>query len=772
MSDGFYRGGSYTLRKKNKTQKTQKPMKNSKSTAFSKSWLCFFIVILCVLCPTILVSRLVVLQFIDNDMYQQKAVTQQLRQTEITPNRGTIYDTNMKTLAQSVTVWTIVLNPKSVKDEQQRVLLADELSVILDIDRDVVYEKAGKTNRYYEVLKSKVDHDLYNQVEQFITDNKLTCIYAVQDSERKYPYGSLASSILGFTGTDNYGLSGLEAYYDDELQGTSGWVVQAKSATGQDLPDGYETTYDAVDGANLVLTIDEVIQHYLEKHLDLAASENSVTNRAAGIVMDVNTGAVLAMATTNDFDPNSPLEITDKSVLNKLEKMTDEEEYNKYRTEQLQESWRNKAVSDTYEPGSVFKAFTAAMALEEGVVKQTDMFTCTGAYRPVANHDPNIRCHKHSGHGTVSFRKGLQESCNPVFMQVGARIGAENFYEYFGAFGFRESTGIDLPGEAESVYHSLKTLQNPVSLATDSFGQTFRVTPLQIITAMSSIANGGKLVEPYVVAQKIDNDGNIIESHETVVKRQVISAQTSAELCEMLKSVVDEGAAKNAKLAGYRIAGKTGTSEKRDVYDEQGNQINDLRIASFCGFAPADDPQIAVLIILDEPHASNIYGGTIAAPVAKSVFEDVLPYLGVEPSYTDKELENLDISTPDVTGKDVTQAENTIKASGLKVKIMGNGTQVLGQSPMVGESVMQGGTVVLYTDEMSAQQTVAVPNLIGMSPSEVNNALVNAGLNMTVSGSGLGEGSAVCHRQSIEPNVQVEYGTIIKVDFRYNVVDG
>ncbi len=739
---------------------------NSKKTI---NKMIFVMVIMIIVAPAILIISLIRIQFIDNEMYQQKAINQQLRQTVITPQRGTIYDRNMKPLAQSANVWTIVLNPNSVEGEEERNLIADKLSVILDVDRESIYEKAGK-NRYYEVLKRKVDHDTYSQVEQFKVDYNITSVYSVEDTKRYYPYEDFASSVLGFTGTDNYGLYGLEAYYDSTLQGVPGWVVQAKSATGQDMPYGYETTYEAQNGTNLVLTIDEVIQHYLEKYLEIAAIENNVTNRAAGVIMDVNTGEILAMATKSDFNPNSPFEITDQNVLNSLSSITDEEEYSKAKNEALQESWRNKVVSDTYEPGSVFKAVTASMALEEKVVTQSDMFTCTGSYRPVNNINP-IKCHKAGGHGTITFRQGLQQSCNPCFMQVGARIGPENFYEYFGAFGFREHTGIDLPGEADSVYHSLETLQNPVSLAVDSFGQTFRVTPLQMITAISAIANGGNLLEPHIVRQMIDDEGNIVSSTETKVKRQVISESTSAEVSEMMQSVVTEGAATNAYIAGYRVAGKTGTSEKRDVYDENGNQIQDLRIASFCGFAPADDPQIAILIILDEPHASNIYGGTIAAPVAKSILEEVLPYLGIEPVYTAEEISSMDISTPNVLNEQVTTAENAIKEKGLKVKIMGSGTTVVKQVPVQGESIPQNGTVVLYTDEASSSQTTTVPNIVGLSVSDANAALINAGLNIRLSGTGFENSGSVCFRQDIQEGQQVEYGTIIKAEFRVDVAD-
>ncbi|MBR6407102.1 MAG: PASTA domain-containing protein [Clostridia bacterium] len=726
---------------------------------------------LVIVAPVILIISLANIQFVKNADYQQRAITQQLRETVVTPNRGTIYDTNMKPLASSASVWTIVLNPKAVKDEEQRNLVSDGMAEILDIDRDTVYEKAGK-NRYYEVLKKKVDHDTYEAVTQFITENKLSCLYSIDDSKRYYPYGAFASSILGFTGTDNNGLSGLESYYESQLAGTPGWILQAKDATGREMEFGYETSYEAKKGANLVLTIDEVIQHYLEKHIDLAATENNVTNRVTGIVMDVDTCAILGMATTGEFDPNSPFEVVDPGLVRKLSELEeDEEKYKKTKLQYLQTSWQNKAVSDTYEPGSVFKSFTAAMALEEKVVKQDDMFTCTGSYKPIASMKSGISCHRHAGHGTISFRTGLQQSCNPCFMKVGERIGADLFYKYFGAFGFREHTGIDLPGEANSVYHSLETLQNPISLATDSFGQTFRVTPIQIITAMSCIANGGKLCTPHVVDKMVDDDGNIISSSDTTVRRQVISQATSEEMRELLKSVVDVGGAKNAYIPGYRVAGKTGTSEKRDIYDENGNQITDLRIASFCGFAPADDPKVAVLIVLDEPHASNISGGTIASPVAKAVLEDVLPYLGVEPIFTEKELKDLDISTPNVTGESVDEAQTRVKGRGLKVKIMGNGTKVLSQVPMSGEAISKEGTVVLFTDIISGQELVTVPNLIGMTVSEVNSVLINAGLNVKFTGSDLSSGGATCYRQSIPVGDQVSPGTIITADFRYSTSD-
>ncbi len=715
-----------------------------------------------------LLGQLASLQLVNSEEYQNKAIAQQLRTTTINPKRGTIYDSNMKVLAQSATVWTVALAPANIKDDAQLQTIAEGLSSILDVDQETIIEKGQNKKSYYEIVKRKVEKPQYDAITQFLTDNGIKAgVDMYEDSKRYYPYNDEASSVIGFTGTDNDGLYGLESMYDEYLQGVPGKVVSAKNAYNTDMPFEYETLIEPQDGNGLVLSIDERIQAILERHLEVAAKENNVTNRAAGIVMDVQTGEILAMATHSDFDLNSPMEIFDADVANEIASLTGDEQAEAKKQAQF-DQWRNKPVSDTYEPGSVFKVITAAMALEEKKVSVDDTFNCPGYYVVGGRR---ISCARRTGHGTVTFKQGLEQSCNPTFMQVGERIGRNLFYQYFENFGFTEKTGIDLPGEATNagLFHTEESL-NSVELATSSFGQTFKVTPLQMITAISAVANGGYLLQPHVVRQILDSDDNIIQAIEPNVRRQVISTETSDLLRELMEGVVFEGGGKNAYLPGYRIAGKTGTSEKRDKVNEETGQ-KDLRIASFCGFAPADDPKVAVLIMLDEPHADNIFGGTIAAPVARDIFADVLPYLGVEPRYTAAELQQLDTDTPVLTGLSPADATAKAEQKGLKVRVVGSGDTVLKQMPSAGSTIPKSGTVVLYTNEDSEMEEVTVPNLVGLTVAQVNTEAANAGINVRFSGVGLESEDAVSTGQSVVAGEKVSAGTVIAVEFQHNVAD-
>ena len=579
---------------------------------------------------------------------------------------------------------------------------------------------------YYERVKSKVEKDVADQITQFCVDNKITCINLEEDTRRYYPYGHLASTVLGFTGSENKGAYGLEAYYDKYLSGTPGRVVAAKNAWGSDLPYRYQQLYDAQDGCSIVLTIDEVVQHFLEKHLETAVTEHNVQNRAAGIVMNVKTGEILAMATKPDFDPNEPLVIADPktaAALEELKKTATDEEYAKALQEAQFVQWNNKAVQEPYEPGSVFKIITAAGALESGAVHGGDVFNCPG-YHIVAGR--KVHCWKNGGHGTITFVQGIMGSCNPTFMMVGEKMGAETFYEYFENFGLTEPTGIDFPGEADSNYHRM---------------------------------------QPYLVKQILDADGNVIKTTQPVVKRQVISESISKELAGYLELVVsgDGGSGKSAKIPGYRIGGKTGTSEKLDKLDEYG-QVQE-RVASFYGFAPADDPQIAVLILLDEPHMDNIYGSVIAAPVVQGILADVLPYMGIDPVYTAEELEKKEVSTPYLLGYRPHEATSELIQQGLKSKVVGDGPTVLKQIPAVSQPIPKGGTVILYTDESELSKTVTVPNVVGLSGQQANRTILNAGLNISVSGVEIDSAGCIAARQSPEAGTEVEIGTVVTVEF-------
>lgn len=706
---------------------------------------------------TALVGRLFYLQVIAGNFYEKKAVEQQLREITVSPKRGTIYDRNMKALAESADVWSLYASPANFKDDAQRQKVAADLAKITGLDSNALYKQIQKKTGY-EVLKRKIEKPEADLIRTYISKNDLGCIGLVEDSKRYYPFGNFAAQVLGFTGTDNQGLGGLESQYDSVLRGVPGKIVSAKNAQGMDMPFKYDDYIEPQDGNSLVLTVDEVVQHYLEKHLQDALVQDKVANKVTGIVMNVDTGAILAMATEPDFDPNSPFQLSDADQ-QKLAGLSGDA-LTKEKNLLLQNMWRNKAISDPYEPGSTFKIVTASAALEEKVVKESDTFYDPG-YLIVGGR--RISCWKAGGHGQETFLDGIKNSCNPVFMTVAARMGPAIFYKYFQAFGLTQKTGIDLPGEASNtgLYHIAGKDMGPVELAVSSFGQTFKITPIQLITAVAAAANGGKLVTPHLVEREVDANGNIVKSFDTQVKRQVISAATSKEISSMLEQVVSTGTGKNAYVEGYRIAGKTGTSQKIDV---DGGAY--LRIASFMGYAPADDPKIAVLVILDEPHASNNFGGVIAAPVEGAIMADILPYLGVEPKYTAQEMQKLDVKAPDLVGKQISDTTSVLNAAGLKSRIVGSGQTVLQQMPQAGQPIPPGGTVILNTGPEQLSSSVTVPDLTGMTVNQVNQALASAGLNVKLDGSDISSGAVKAYEQSPAAGTKVQPGTVVTAKFR------
>ena len=708
----------------------------------------------------LIVVSLIRLQLVDGVELQKAAVDQQLRDTTISAQRGTIYDRNMKPLAQSATVWKVVLAPAYIDkdDETLRRKLSTGLADILGLDAEDIYKRTEGTS-YYDVLKTKVETDVKDRLVQFIEENDLgNTIQLQEDYKRYYPFGSFASTILGFTGTDGQGLAGLEAYYDEYLSGTAGRLVTAKNAVGTDMPFQYEQKVEAQDGYNLVLTIDEVVQHYLEQALEEGVENNKVENRATGIVMNVKTGEIVAMAVKGDYDPNNPFVIADEEERARIAELP-EEEQQEATSAALQAQWRNKAVSDTYYPGSVFKMVTLSMALEENVATEETTFTCTGSYVPVQG-ERAINCHNTSGHGTQTLVQGTMNSCNPFFIYLGQLLGTETFFDYFEAFGFTQKTGIDLPGESQSIYHDRD--MSLMDLAVESFGQNFSITPIQMITACAAIANGGYLVQPHVVSQIVDNDGNIIKTADTTVKRQVISEETSKRVSKILQENATSGTAKNGYVAGYRIAGKTGTSEKVGADGKVGS--DNKYIASYCGFAPADDPQYAVLVFFDEPTGDSYYGGAVAGPVFAKIMEEILPYLNVETKYTEDEAGSVGVSAPNVIGKTVSEATNELTNSGLKILVKGSGDTVIAQTPDPGSSVPSGGTVVVYTDEASMNQTVTVPNFTNRSLSDVNYLAAQAGLNIKVTGA-YNSSAATARTQDYAAGEQIKPGTVITVNF-------
>lgn len=698
---------------------------------------------------------LVKYQIVNYNYYQTRAIAQQTMDTTLSANRGAIYSRNYTPLAISAPVETVYIAPNSIDEEDQR-LIASGLSQILEVDEQTIYEKTQKKN-YYELIKRRIESDVADEVRAFIKENKLEGVHLVEDTKRYYPYNNLACHILGFTGTDNVGLDGIESIYNEYLQGTSGKLITAKNAVGTELPYEYETYVAAENGKNVVLTIDETVQYYLEKHLQAARLEQKCIEGAAGIVMNVKTGEILAMASMPQYDPNAYYTITDPMVMEELAKLTGEELENQTKTYR-NKIWRNKCIVDTYMPGSTFKIVTLSMAMEEGLITLNNTYSCPGYIRVA---DRTIRCWKSGGHGHQTLAQAIQNSCNPAFITIGANVGAEKFVQYYKTFGLMERTGVDLTGEASGIWFS--NFQE-VELATASFGQNFKITPLQMITAVAAASNGGKLVTPHVVKEitETQEDGTekVVKSFEPEIKRQVISAETSKTVCDLLEEVVSVGSGKNAYVKGYRVAGKTGTSEKIDDYVATGVKNY---ISSFIGFAPADDPEYAILVMLDTPSNGEIYGGIIAAPVAGDILADILPYLGVQPQYTEEELQTLDIAIPSLIEQPLATAEATLIDKEIKYKVVGNGDTVTAQMPEGGTTMPQSGTMILYTGDETPSKRITVPNLVNYSVAGATNAIKQAGLNVRVVGNANTGSTALVISQSPAAGEVVAEGAVITI---------
>ncbi len=710
-----------------------------------------------------LLVRVAWLQIVRGEWLSSAAREQQTSDNIISPERGLIYDRNMKVLANNLSVETISITPKNVRDNSKQTpeQIAAKLAEILELDKESVLNKINKKSNF-EYIKKKVEKDQADAVRAYIEEYRIDGIRFAEDTKRYYPYGNFASQVIGFAGSDNTGLEGIEMVYDEQLRGVPGRIVSANKTAGLEIPDNYESYYEAQNGKSVVLTLDETIQHFTEKHLENARVENQLEEGAAAIVMNVKTGEILAMATKPDYNLNEPFAVT-SAVEEKYPEIKKELEalegsaYNARLTEVTQFLRRNKAVVDSYEPGSTFKIAVASMALEENVVGLNDHFFCSGAIKVA---DRTISCANRNGHGAQTFVQGVQNSCNPVFIEVGARVGRTTFMKYVKGFGFREKTGIELPGETDGIFHAAENFKE-IDLATSSFGQSFNVTPLQMVTMVSAVANGGKLMKPHLVKQLVDENGNVIEEYKPQVVRQVISEETSKTMCKILESVVSEGGGRNAYLAGYRVAGKTGTSEKQP-------RGNGKYVASFVGFAPADDPEIVCLVILDQPPVgATYYGGLIAAPVVKNILEESLQYLGVEPEYTQEEMEMIDITVPDVTGKTRKEAEAILKEEGVNITFRGQGDIVLDQVPKAYSKLARNSKVVAYTEGEESKKTVTIPDVVGCYGSEANKGIVNAGLNVRVKGLSGNGGIAVCTEQQPPAGTVVEPGTIVTLDFRF-----
>jgi stage V sporulation protein D (sporulation-specific penicillin-binding protein) len=718
----------------------------------------------------VLVWKLYQIQIVKHDYYERLAVEQQTRQSVVTASRGTIYDRNGNVLAMSASVETVFISPYEMNlYKEDKELIASKLSEILGVDRQGILAKMEDTKSWYKTVKTKIESDVAAQVRQFIKEHKIKSVHLEPDSKRYYPYGTLASHVLGFVGTENKGLEGLELKYNSYLEGRNGRIIRLKNAKGTDmLFTDYEDYFDAQDGKDITLTIDSTIQFYIEKYLAQAIKDYDVQNGGACIAVRPTTGEILGLASYGNFDPNNYLVISAEKQ-EELSAITDEDEYSEQLRLARLEQWRNKAIADTYEPGSVFKIITLSMALEENVVNPSDTFYCGGSV-PVLGRTTPVKCWKTQGHGSQTLKQALQHSCNVAIVNIGLRVGAEKFYEYVDAFGFFDKTGVDLPGESGSIWWPKKTFEdkkNLSQLAAASFGQTFNITPMQLIMAVSATVNGGKLMKPYIV-KEIANpaDGSVEVVNQPTVLRQVISENTSRQVREILESIVgeDEGTGKNAYVPGYRIGGKTGTSEKvaQDLQNEGAKEY----IVSFLGIAPMDDPQIAVLLILDNPsHKSGIYisGGNMAAPVVGNILSEVLPYLGVEPVYTEEEKAVLDVSVPKVTGRTVDEAKALLREQGLNFKVVGDGDTVTDQLPGANAAVSPGSQIIIYAGAEKPAGTVTVPNLYGKRLSEVRAQLESLGLYVRSSGALVKSDRAVVNTQSIPSGEEVAAGTVIRV---------
>ena len=727
-----------------------------------------FVYLVCTALTLVIIGRLVYLQIIRHADYKRLVLEQMLYETEITAARGTITDRNGVTLAANYTTERIFLDPANIAKaddpEAVRHLIAEKLSEILDVEYDFVYAEAQKSKYRDRTIKKNVEKEIANEVRAFIVENEsldlATMIYLVETTTRVYPFGTLASHVIGFCGNDG-GLYGLEYQYNSALSGTSGKIMTAKNGASGSMPYNYETYIDAENGANLVTTIDYKIQSYLEKYLEDAALETGAQSRACGVIMNPKTGEIYAMATYPYYDLNNPRTLPsyyDNALAAYAALYGDtSEEYLSYKSQLLFRTWNNKCLTDTYEPGSTSKIFTTSIALEEGLASLQDTFSCSGAYL-VSGWSKPIKCHKTTGHGVLDFAGALQQSCNPAMMKLAELIGVSTFGEYFSAFGLDSKTGIDLPGEAGSIYTPADKMSG-VDLAVYSFGQRYNVTAVQQIAAVASVANGGTLVTPHIVKEIVDDDGKVVASFGTTAVRQVISEKTASTISQILADGVSgNGGAKNAYVKGYAVAAKTGTSEKG---------TGGARIASTVAYAPADDPEVICILIVDEPTIGSRYGSTAAAPYVSKILSEVLPYLGIEPQYTDEELAKMEINLSNYRGMSLDEAIKRITEAGLSYEVVGTGTSVINQTPPAKSQLSKdNGIVILYTSEIEEPSTSVVPNVLGMTAAEANKALADAGFNIHLEGI-LGGTGSVAISQSLSAGTTAEKGTVISVEFRH-----
>ena len=704
-----------------------------------------------VLTFVLLFTKLYHWQITEHDELQSVAVRQQTLRTTVDASRGTIYDRNGTILAMSASAETIFLSPKEImENEQDQDLIANGLAEILDMDAEDILKMMEKTNSQYEELKKKADDELADKVREFINENDLKGVFIRPTSKRTYPKGTLASQVIGFA-NENGGAMGLEAAYNDELTGENGMVVTARDRDGRSVLYQYDQYFDAENGCDLQTTLDTTIQYYLEKGVQELEARFGTGKGATGIVMDVNTGAVLAMASLPTYDLNDPSSIYNDFLTSGMT----EEEIIENATELRNKQWRSKAINDTYEPGSTFKTLTLAMALEENVVDLNSGFYCGGN---MTVEGQKIWCSKRTGHGQQDLSTAFANSCNPAFMNIGLRIGNAKFYQYMKDFGLMEKTGIDTTGEA-SGFANKEIEYSTLALACYAFGQNFNVTPIALLAAQCACVNGGYLYTPYLVEQVTDQDGNVVSKHDATPIRQVVSEETSALVRQIMEQEVTSGTGKNGQVAGYRIGGKTGTADK----------VGGNVIVSFVCFAPADDPQVMMLLTLDEPNkwtGTYVSGGNMVAPIASSVMSEILPYLGIEPSYTAEELVGADKTVPNVIGLGKDAAVERLAASGFTCRTVGDGDTVTDQTPVGGAIVPNSAEIILYLGAEKSTDKCIVPNVVGDSAATANQKIVNAGLIMGVSGATNASSSTVrAISQSIAAGTEVEAGTVVRVQF-------
>ena len=731
--------------------------------------------------------RLFNLMVTDYGYYADLALRNQTRTTRVSGQRGIIYDRNMNILAANQSVENVYLDPHELKQSKADLnAISEKLGALLDLDPQWIYQQGKDTTKRYKQIAARVDEAIASQIRAYINENAISGIHLEPNSQRYYPYGTLASQVIGFTNASNTGSEGIEASYNSYLEGSAGKVITTKGNNEMDMPFSYEKYVASRQGADVILTLDATVQSCLEKQMENAIARYDVQNGAFGMVMDVNTGEILAMATMGNYDPNRYAEIFDKKTVLQLEQMrldylthpqgsqayTDgKSAYQQALTQARLKQWRNRCISDGYEPGSTFKVLTMAAALDCGAIDLNTSFYCKGAEQ-IPGRAQRLHCWRSTGHGSEQTPQALQNSCNIAFAHIALKLGGEQFYDYISRFGVLEKTGIDLAGESKGVFFDKALVTNTekwgtASLTSGSFGQTFKLTPLQLVRAIAAVVNGGVLMEPYIVSEVVDADGNTLLKQEPTAVRRVISEETSKTMRTLIESVVTEGTAKNASVAGFSIGGKTGTSEKIDVFDENGQRVQD-KIVSFVGVAPMDDPQYIVLVALDTPsRQTGIYisGGVMAAPTVGAVMADILPYLEVKRNYTEEDAPGRVVVLEDLTDLTVAQAEEYLKDQGLTWQVQGTGEKIKAQIPVAGQSVSGDSQVLLYLEEIPETTEVDVPDFAGMTRQQANDTAGQLGLYILIKGNPDTSPTVTVTQQSLPPNTKIGAGSTIELTF-------